>query len=271
MKTQTSNARRLTESALMIALAVLLGFVKLVDLPYGGSITMASMVPVILVAYRHGTPWGLLTGLVYSLIEFVLGSGVLSYATSAAAAVAIVLLDYILAFTAVGLGSIFRGKLNNSAAVGAGTLVVCLVRYLMHVISGCTVWAGLSIPTGDALIYSVIYNATYMLPETIVAILAAVYVSSLIDFTKVNLAPAAKEDNSRVSRLLTAVSSLAIIVGLIVIVALVFSRLQNPETGSFDITGIHNVNGTALIVTVVVTALVSATTFFTGKVIGKKA
>ena len=61
--TKPGLAVRLTESAVMIALATILSLFKLVDLPYGGSITLASMLPVLLIAYRYGTAWGLLTGL----------------------------------------------------------------------------------------------------------------------------------------------------------------------------------------------------------------
>ncbi len=256
MKTQTSNARRLTESGLMIALATILSFVKLVDLPYGGSVTLASMVPMILLAYRYGTAWGLLSSFVYSLIEFVIGSSVLSYATSAGAAVAIVLFDYIFAFSALGLGGVLRGKLNNASAVALGALIACVLRYLMHVISGATVWAGLSIPTNDALIYSCIYNATYMLPETIVTVIASVYIASLLDFTKANLAPAVREDNSKAGRILSGVTGLAIAGGVITLTALIFSTLQNAETGEFDITGIANMNVTAAIVTVVIAVVI---------------
>ncbi|MBQ8911953.1 MAG: energy-coupled thiamine transporter ThiT, partial [Clostridia bacterium] len=56
------------------------------------------------------------------------------------------------------------------------------MRYICHVISGCTVWAGMSIPTGGAFVYSLIYNATYMLPETIILILVSYYLGTSLDF-----------------------------------------------------------------------------------------
>ncbi len=181
---------RLTESAIMIAFAAVLSLVKIVDMPYGGSVTAASMLPVILIAYRYGTGWGLFTGFTSSLLMLVLGMSSLSYATSGAAAFAIIMLDYIVAFTVMGLGGIFRNVVKKqSTALALGTLVVCALRYLCHVISGCTVWAGVSIPDTDGLIYSLGYNAVYMVPETIITVAAAVALGSVLDFRKEGLAP----------------------------------------------------------------------------------
>ena len=64
-----SKTRTLVECALMIALATVLGFIPLYELPHGGSITLVSMLPVLLVSYRHGTRWGVFTAFVHSLIQ----------------------------------------------------------------------------------------------------------------------------------------------------------------------------------------------------------
>ena len=82
----------LTESAVMIALAFILSFLKVVDMPYGGSVTAFSMLPIIIIAFRYGTGWGLATGFAFSLLQMLMGLSDLSYATSAAAAVAIMLM-----------------------------------------------------------------------------------------------------------------------------------------------------------------------------------
>lgn len=175
----------LTESAIMVAFSTVLSMVKVVDLPYGGSVTAASMLPVILIAYRYGTAWGLFTGFTASLLQLLLGMNSLSWATSFGAAVAIILLDYVVAFTAMGLGGVFRRLFaRQEAALAAGSLLVCVLRYVCHVISGCTVWIGLSIPDADSLIYSLGYNAVYMVPETIITIAAAVCVGKMLDFRK---------------------------------------------------------------------------------------
>ena len=205
METRTksfSMAKRLTESAAMIALATVLSLLKLVDLPYGGSVTAASMVPILLIAFRYGPSWGLLTGFVHGTIQLLLGTSVFSWVTGWKAVVAVILLDYVIAFGLLGLGGLFRKAVRRQGtALLLGGLLGCLLRYLCHVLSGATVWAGLSVPTGAALEYSLIYNATYMVPETITTLVVLYYLSLNLDFTAPDLirrtAPSPSRRSSR--------------------------------------------------------------------------
>ena len=179
---QKRSVYRLTESALMLAFAAVLSVIKLIDMPYGGSVTLFSMLPLIIIAYRHGTKWGLLTGLTYGLIQLLLGLDNLSYATSFGAAVAIILFDYLIAFTVLGLGGLFRKLIPHQAtALSLGAVFTGVLRYLCHVISGCTVWYGLSVPTGESIVYSLGYNL-YMVPEILLLVVGAIYVSRLLSF-----------------------------------------------------------------------------------------
>ncbi len=162
-----SRVQMLVESAVMLAIATVLSMIKLFNLPYGGSVTIASMLPIIIISYRHGLRWGLLSGLVYGIIQQLLGLDTLSWVTTWQSIVAVILLDYIIAFAVTGFGGVFRKKCSQPMALLLGALLVGLLRYICHVISGATVWAGLSIPTNAAMIYSLGYNATYMIPETI--------------------------------------------------------------------------------------------------------
>lgn len=239
---------RLMESGLMLAVATVLSMVKVLDLPYGGSITAFSALPLLLVAYRHGTPWGLLTAFGHALIQLLLGMGTLSYATSAMAAVAILVLDYLLAFTVLGLGGVFRRSVpDQGAALVLGALLTGGLRYILHVISGCTVWAGLSIPTEAALVYSLAYNATYMLPETLVTVLGAWYLSKAVNL---------QEDLPTRAKNATRSNPLSFAVGLIgkaVLLAVavwdiraIFRHLQDPDSGDFVITRLGLVNWTAV-------------------------
>ena len=126
-------ALRLTESAIMIALATILSLLKLVDLPYGGSITLASMLPILLIAYRYGTAWGMLTGFVHGVVQFVLGTSVLSYVTGALSVAAVIVFDYFLAFAVIGLGGLFRKRIKRqSAALLAGAIAAGFFRYICH-------------------------------------------------------------------------------------------------------------------------------------------
>jgi energy-coupled thiamine transporter ThiT len=260
-KMKKTTTTRLTESAVMLALATVLSMIKLVDLPYGGSITACSMVPIILIAYRYGVPQGLTTGLVYSLIQLLLGSNTLSYATSWQAAVAIVMLDYIIAFTVLGLAGMFRRVFANNqmGAMLSGTAVVCLLRYICHVISGCTVWAGVSIPSSDGLIYSLAYNATYMIPETIVSLAAVWYLARLINFRADRLTgmPAIQK-GGKSGWVLSAAAALAVVGAIIYDTVAVFGVLQNGETGDFDITGLSNAPWTVIAVVTLAAVVVAA-------------
>ena len=233
---------RLVESGLMLAMATVLSMVKVLDLPYGGSITAFSALPLILVAYRHGVWQGVFTAFAHALIQLMLGANTLSYATSPGAAVAIVVLDYLLAFTALGLGGIFRRRCESQGtALVLGALLTCGVRYLCHVIAGCTVWAGLSIPDGAALIYSLAYNATYMIPETIVTALGAWYLSKAVDLRE-QMPTRAKQTAEKGSFTLALVGKAALLVAAVGDVIEIFRPLQDAESGDFVITNLAQVN-----------------------------
>ena len=247
---------RLVESGLMLAMATVLSMVKVLDLPYGGSITAFSALPLILVAYRHGMWQGLLTAFAHALIQLMLGANTLSYATSAGAAVAIVVMDYLLAFTVLGLGGIFRRKCENQGtALVLGALLTGALRYLFHVIAGCTVWAGLSIPTEAALIYSLAYNATYMIPETLVTALGAWYLSKAVDLQE-EMPTRAKQTAKNGSFVLPLIGKAAVLVAAVWDVVEIFRPLQDAETGDFVITNLALVNwGLVGIVTAVGVAI----------------
>ena len=244
MKTKTTKitATMLTESAIMIALSTVLSLIKLVDLPAGGSITIASMFPVAVIAFRYGTPWGLFTALVYGIVQQLLGLNTLAYAVNWQAAVAIILLDYIVAFAVIGLAGIFRKKIaRQSISMILGCFLVCVLRYICHLISGATVWAGLSIPSEAAILYSLGYNATYMIPETIIVLLVALYMCENIDFTKKALVRIKREHMAKGTAWLLPAAGLFALTALIYDVFAIFSKLQNDD-GIFDFSGLANVN-----------------------------
>ncbi len=241
MQKQTKSiflTKKLTESAVMLALSAVLSYVKLIDLPYGGSITLCSMLPILLIAYRYGVGFGLISGFAYSLIQLLMGLKNLSYATSAIAAIAIILLDYVFAFTVIGFGGIFRKRMKQTSAIISGTLFVCLMRYAFHVVSGCTVWAGLSIPDAQALVYSLAYNATYMLPELIIAVVGAAWISGSISFEGERLIRLKTKTHSRRATILKSVGGALLAATVITDVVLIAPKLQNVKTGDFDITGL---------------------------------
>lgn len=249
MQTKAKNTLTvLTECSIMIALATVLSIIKLFELPYGGSITVASMLPLVIVSYRHGTAVGLGAALAASALQLLLGLNNLSYFTTWYSILAIILLDYIVAFTVFGLCGIFKKAVKRqSTSMLIGALLASVLRYICHVISGATVWAGLSIPTGAALLYSFGYNATYMIPETIVLLLAVFYLGSSLDLTKKIPTPKVREKLNTGATVLVVLAGLSALIGLAVDTVLVFSKLQNPESGEFMITGLSDVNWVVLL------------------------
>ena len=264
---KNTKTRALVESAILIALATILSLIKLVDLPYGGSITIASMFPIVILSYRFGLRWGCAAGLVYGIIQQLTGLSSLSYVTTWQSIVAVILLDYVIAYAVTGLGGIFRGRIKNqSSALAAGSLLVCLLRYACHVLSGATVWAGISIPTKAALIYSFIYNATYMLTETLIMVLVSVYIGSMIDFhADLPVRTARTETVAARRSVWTILAGLACTGALIFDVAAIFSKLQNAETGEFDITQIASANWIAVAAVTACAAIAAAALFAVGR------
>lgn len=244
----------LTESAIMIALSTILGFVAIMKMPYGGSITACSLLPIIIIAYRRGTAWGLLTGLAYSILQLILGMDNLSYATSWKAGVAIVLLDYILASTVLGLGGIFKGRINNEGnALAMGALLCCIIKYICHVISGCTVWAGVSIPDKDGLIYSLIYNVAYMLPETLITVFAAYFVGRSFNLSSSEIRRVIRKNTDAGFSLLGAfLLSGAVVADMIIL----FSAMQSEE--GFDITLVKDNANFIVVIAVFVIGVIGA-------------
>lgn len=263
-----TKTRALVESAVMVALAFILSMIKVIDLPYGGSVTVASMLPIVIIAYRWGLKYGLVSAFVYAVTQQLMGLNNLTYVSTWQSVAAVILLDYAVAFIACGLGGIFRKPVKNQAlslALGAG--MVCIIRYICHVISGATVWAGISIPTAAATTYSLIYNATYMLPETVITVLVACYIGSTVEFRKERPARMQTEAvDTRSAFAVKACGGLTVLVALIADIALVFSKLQNAETGEFDFAQISEVNWVAVVAVTAVAAIFAAVFYAVGAV-----
>ena len=234
---EITKARKLIEASLMIAIATALSLLKLMELPYGGAVTMASMLPIVIIACRNGVGWGLASGAIFGGIQQLLGLKVLSWVTTWYSILAVIILDYVIAFAVIGFAGAFRKleKQNNALALGA--FFACFLRYVCHVISGATVWAGLSIPTSAATLYSLGYNATYMIPETIVLVIAAYYIGSMLDFRTVQPVRLVREANGG-GGAYKLIGWLLIAAAVVFDVVSVFGKLQNAETGEFDFAGI---------------------------------
>lgn len=173
----------LVECALMIALSTVLSMIKVFELPQGGSITLASMVPLVLVSYRHGVKWGLGTAFVHSLLQMLLNP-VAPPAKTLTAFVLVVLLDYVLAYTVLGSAA-FWGKpiRGRSASIAFGAAVAVFLRFLCSFTSGILIW-GEYAPEGTPVwLYSLVYNGSYMLPELVITAVVTVALVKVLDRT----------------------------------------------------------------------------------------
>lgn len=190
------KSRKIVLSAMLIATATILSFIQPFQLPFGGGITLASMMPVIIISFIFGTRWGLFTAFVYSILQLVIGAKAVSAfflpgdsQMNLISAISVCITDYIIAYTLLGFGGVFKGRIKNDiAAITAGTAMAIMLRFITHIISGAVffgAWAewffnqdgfyavgrkitdsfsGVSL----SVIYSVFYNGLYMIPELII-------------------------------------------------------------------------------------------------------
>jgi thiamine transporter len=163
-----SKTRLLTEGAIFIALAVILGLFAEIDAPWaqGGSIGF-TIVPLVIFAVRSGgAGFGVVAGLAFGTLKFFIGGHAFTWES--------ILLDYSAAYALVGLAGVFRGKFG---ALGYlyGALLGGFLRFIAHWLSGVTFWAEyaqgtyLSVSTPSPAVYSLVYNGAYMLPNIIIA------------------------------------------------------------------------------------------------------
>lgn len=177
-----TKTKKLTTSAMLVALAFVLVMVsKILPAPWtaGGSITIGSMVPIILISVLIDTKWGLLSGLVFSLIQMMTGFYVPPAATFWSF-FAVVMLDYVLAFGVLGLAGFFAKITGNKIwSIPLSALIVTFLRYVMHIFSGILIW-GRFADTTNIFVYSLVYNGSYMIPEMIISTIVIALISPKI-------------------------------------------------------------------------------------------
>lgn len=153
------TTRMLVEAGVMIALAQILSYIKIYEAPYGGSVTAGSMVPIMFFALRYGLKPGFLVGMVYGVLQFILGPKYSYHLLS-------ILLDYLLAFGFLGLAGLIRG--NRTGAL-AGVFLAVLGRFVCHLLSGVIIFASYAPEGMNPWFYSTLYNGAYLLPELVIS------------------------------------------------------------------------------------------------------
>ena len=205
-----TKTKRLTESAMLIAIAVVLELVGksvIPPMPFGGQLTLCAMLPIVLISYRHGVKWGLTAGFGYSLVQMALGANVVTAAFQPGYfgegrlignAIVMCLCDYVLAYSLLGLGGCFRNVVKSKGlSLMCGSLVATSARYCAHIASGYILFSGWAewfftqegfpgwgaelvaslSPEMLGFVYSVIYNGMYMVPEMVITAVAALLIA----------------------------------------------------------------------------------------------
>ena len=176
---RNEKTKLLAEGAAMVALATVLSFIRVFKLPWGGSITLLSMLPIVLFSIRRGVKMGLVVSFVYALVQFGQGilDGLFGWGLTAGMLIACIVLDYLAAFTVLGLAGLWRIK--GLPGWLAGILLAVGLRFICHFLSGVVIWGSFGelwsgFSTDNTWLYSFLYNGCYMLPEMIFTMIGAV-------------------------------------------------------------------------------------------------
>lgn len=168
----------MVEGAVMIALATVLSFIRIYKLPWGGSITLLSMLPVSFFSIRHGIGKGIVISFLFSLIQLGQGisDGLFGWGLTPVMLISCILFDYVLAYSVVGLSGVFRNK--GVAGWIMGTVSALSLRFVCHFFSGVVVWKSFGelwegFSTDNVYLYSLLYNGSYMLPEIVLTAVGA--------------------------------------------------------------------------------------------------
>lgn len=187
---------KLVLGGIIISLSFVLSFIKIFSLPYGGSVTLCSMLPLAFYGYKYGAKWGVFAGFTYAVLQLILDAGDIR-ALGGVAFAGSIIFDYLIAFTVLGLAGLFKKKLKSQTwSFVLGTCFVIMLRYIAHIISGVLCYAEyaewyfsqegfalgqwiLSHFSGFSLslLYSSIYNFMYILPEIIITCIAAFFLT----------------------------------------------------------------------------------------------
>lgn len=197
-KKENFNTKAIVYGGICVAASFVLSFIK-VSMSYGGSITLASMLPLFIYCYVFGVGKGIVVGLVFGLLQFIQGPYFLT--------VPQFLCDYILPFGFIALSGVFKKVLPKNASIFVGAGLFSLLRFASHIASGL-IWFNLDSVVPElplfgstagmgGFVYSLLYNAIYMVPETIILMAALGYlVYSKQFFTLENMLLKVKSEQS---------------------------------------------------------------------------
>ncbi|MBQ2677239.1 MAG: energy-coupled thiamine transporter ThiT [Clostridia bacterium] len=173
---QKQLTQRLVISAIFIAISIVLNELLAIRLPWSGSVTFFSMVPLALLGWQYGLGWGMVCGTVMGTLDLLIGGlANFSYVNGITAYLILILADYLVAYGVMGVSGVFKKVIKNSyVAFGLGAALACALRFVCHFISGVTIWADYADGFANVWLYSLTYNGGYMLPELIITVIGCV-------------------------------------------------------------------------------------------------
>ncbi len=194
-----NKTKTMVECAILIAATVILSFIKIYEAPLGGSVTLFSMVPLMIISIRHGLGWGLGSAFIFSIFKLWMGAGNFAYVPTLTGIIVVILLDYIVAYTSIGLAGAFRKfkfakneKTNLTVIALIGVSFACVVRFMSHFVNGAVVWYEITknlewneyVQTVGMWLYSFVYNITYLGPETLMTLVAVPVIVTVLGIMK---------------------------------------------------------------------------------------
>lgn len=178
-ETKKLNIYALCQCGIFVALATILSFLPVFEMPMGGSVTLVSMLPILLIGVKFGYKWGLGASTVFMLIQLLqslIKGNVFVWCTTAGAVIICVLFDYVVPFTILGLSAFARpkeGKDLNIPLVLGTFAVLIFGRFICHFITGMTIWGQWDDGFWGAFVYSLTYNGSYMGIELVLTVFVA--------------------------------------------------------------------------------------------------
>jgi len=202
---QKNKTKTMVTCAMLIAIATVLSYWPKFEgmWPNGGSVTFCSMLPIVMISYLYGLKWGFMSSTVFAGIQILQGlKGIAGM--DLVTTLLVILIDYVIAFVVLGIGGIFRGKMNNVAKeLCVGSVFAIFLRLVAHFISGYllysswaewfftqegftlgnSIFASLGNGTPLYMLYSFMYNASYLIPEMIITGVVAYIIGKQKFFT----------------------------------------------------------------------------------------
>ena len=172
---RSTKLRPMTQCALLLAMGTVLSLIPIIEMPFGGTVTLMSMLPICMAGILHGPAWGFGTAFTCSVIQLML-SKCFAWGLSPTVLIVCILADYIVAFTVLGVTAFFRGSRGR---ICTGIMAAVSLRLCCHYISGVTIWAEMAPEGWNAAVYSLVYNGFYMLPEMALTLAGAMVITAV--------------------------------------------------------------------------------------------